>query len=118
MVLRLWRSVWVRVLLGLAGMAGLAVFFYPMGAVGCSFYEQTGWFCPGCGMTRALRALVHGEVVASLKQNLLLLPGVVLGIWICIKPRLAWSLKLFVWMLSVAVAFTVARNTVGWLAPM
>ncbi len=35
----------------------------------CVFHSLTGWFCPGCGMTRALHALVHGDVGAALALN-------------------------------------------------
>ena len=32
-------------------------FFFPR----CWFHETTGLLCPGCGSTRALHALLHGE---------------------------------------------------------
>lgn len=39
---------------------------------GCLFYEFTGLYCPGCGMTRALHALVHGDFAQMLAMNPLL----------------------------------------------
>ncbi len=32
----------------------------------CRFYEKTGFYCPGCGATRALHFLLKGNLVRSL----------------------------------------------------
>lgn len=32
----------------------------------CSFYEKFGYYCPGCGGTRAVLALLSGKVIDSL----------------------------------------------------
>ena len=42
----------------------------------CWFHEWTGLYCPGCGGTRALRALAHGQVADSLRLHPLVLPAV------------------------------------------
>ena len=36
---------------------------------GCSFKEQYGLYCPGCGATRALFKLVHFHILSSLLSN-------------------------------------------------
>ena len=36
---------------------------------GCSFRRLTGLECPGCGGTRALRALICGDIGAALRYN-------------------------------------------------
>ena len=38
----------------------------------CLFHDITGWYCPGCGITRALHALVHLDVVRAFAMNALL----------------------------------------------
>lgn len=44
----------------------------------CSFYNLLKIHCPGCGGTRALWYLLHGEIITSLRHNFLLIPlGVV-----------------------------------------
>ncbi len=42
--------------------------FYP----GCFFHQTTGLLCPGCGSLRALHHLLHGDLIAALHLNLLL----------------------------------------------
>ncbi|MCP5536154.1 MAG: DUF2752 domain-containing protein [Akkermansiaceae bacterium] len=32
----------------------------------CTFKDLTGWDCPGCGLTRGSRALLHGDWGAAL----------------------------------------------------
>ncbi|MBQ1546863.1 MAG: DUF2752 domain-containing protein [Lachnospiraceae bacterium] len=35
----------------------------------CIFHYLTGYYCPGCGGTRALIALLHGRILTSLRYN-------------------------------------------------
>lgn len=37
----------------------------------CMFHEFTGLYCPGCGSQRAFSALLHGDVLTALHDNLL-----------------------------------------------
>jgi hypothetical protein len=39
----------------------------------CPLWATTGLFCPGCGSTRALKALVHLDVVGAWRANPLLM---------------------------------------------
>ncbi|XRQ02787.1 DUF2752 domain-containing protein [Actinomadura welshii] len=36
---------------------------------GCPFLALTGFYCPGCGMTRLVHALTHGDVGAAFGLN-------------------------------------------------
>ena len=35
----------------------------------CLFRRVTGWSCPGCGMTRAVSSTLHGDIVAAIRFN-------------------------------------------------
>ena len=37
----------------------------------CPFRALTGWWCPGCGLTRATHHLLHGDVLGALRYNAL-----------------------------------------------
>ncbi|MGN0372670.1 MAG: DUF2752 domain-containing protein [Enterocloster sp.] len=41
----------------------------------CLFQLFTGLYCPGCGGTRALRALLHGKLILSFQYHPLVLYG-------------------------------------------
>lgn len=45
----------------------LAVDFYPR----CLLYVATGIYCPGCGVLRAMHALLHGRILTALDYNAL-----------------------------------------------
>ena len=38
----------------------------------CTFHRLTGYRCPGCGGTRALHSLLHGEIGAAWSYNQLI----------------------------------------------
>ena len=57
---------------GLPSMA--VVFIYPtlapyIGPDKCRFLAATGFYCPGCGCTRAVRALLRGHFISSFLFN-------------------------------------------------
>lgn len=96
----------------------------------CVFHLLTGWYCPGCGLTRALHALAHGDVARAWTMHpllLLALPGlaVMLGQWLWGRTVLpSWANR---WLhdgrawIALLLAFGVLRNLpwtgVAWMAP-
>ncbi len=52
---------------------GNATFRLYLGGGKCFLYEYTGLYCPACGGTRAVNALLHGDFLLALGYNLLIL---------------------------------------------
>lgn len=87
----------------------------------CPWHALTGLHCPGCGITRALHALIHGRVLDAFDYNALgvILLGVTAGVlarpgWRALRenqwqpPRLpARTAK---WLVICAVLWTLLRN--------
>ena len=46
----------------------------------CVILSVTGWQCPGCGGTRSLYSLFHGDLVASIQLNPLVPTSYVAGV--------------------------------------
>lgn len=55
----------------------------------CPFRSLTGWWCPGCGLTRATHHLFRGDVTQALRYNLLVVL-VLAGVG---TAWLAWTLQ-------------------------
>jgi len=121
-------------------IAGLAyIFIYDPSRqtvlfIPCYFLEVTGFYCPGCGNTRALHELLHLHFLEAFDHNLIfpfiavvtlyLLVGEYLNV--LLGRRVLWlPKKVPIWLLLLAglfvVAFSVLRNLpfvpFEWLAP-
>lgn len=55
----------------------------------CIFHSVFGFECPGCGMTRALSALVHGDAASALRYNRLVL--VVFPLLCVVVAKMIWK---------------------------
>ena len=92
----------------------------------CPIHAVTGWYCPGCGGTRAVGALLRGDLVGALRDNLLLftvLPFVVLAVLRPDGSLAHWferhRTSVIVAAVVIAVGYVLLRNTaVPWLGPL
>lgn len=105
----------IVLLLGIAGMA-LAVLLYLYPADQYDFWPKcilnyyTGYYCPGCGNTRALSALLHGDLPGSLKKNILFIPTVAAVVLTLVYPKIAYN-RVFTWSLVIIyILFFILRN--------
>ena len=85
----------------------------------CMFRAFTGWYCIGCGMTRALHALAHGDVLRAFSMNplavSLLAISPLLGAWKlgwqprALRPLIATVSEPKFWVVLLPV-YWIARN--------
>jgi len=88
----------------------------------CPFKLLTGLNCPGCGATRMVHALLHGDVVGAFHYNAVLLTlGVPLAVWLFSRwTRDKWTgerrsvpKQVGFAVLVVAAVWGVGRNLAG-----
>lgn len=123
-------------LLGLGALAvALLLLRFDPNAAGsvlppCPFLALTGWLCPGCGSTRALHALLHGDVAQAMSMNPLLVVAMPLLAWMSLSAAglpvpwrrvvMPWAANPKLWLV-VLLGFAVLRNLpwmpFAWLAP-
>lgn len=125
----------VGLVLGILLAAVLLIKYNPVGNrwfPPCPFRFLTGWYCPGCGSTRALHHLLHGRVGTAFGYNVLMVSFVPFLLVNGVARKLAGGrARLFdekalspvaiVAMLVVIVLFGVVRNLpmypFGFFAP-
>ncbi|OBF79667.1 hypothetical protein A5791_10775 [Mycobacterium sp. 852002-51163_SCH5372311] len=87
---------------------------YPL----CPFKLLTGWNCPLCGGLRMVHDLLHGDLAASVNDNIFALVGIpLLAGWIVLRRRQGRSLlpvPATVTVIVLTIAWTVLRNLPGF----
>ena len=76
----------------------------------CAFHRLTGLYCPGCGATRALSALLHGDIKSSLHNNLLMVPLFAMIAVLVAKPEISLKRPVAIAIAATVLGFTVLRN--------
>jgi hypothetical protein len=121
-----WGKVLVLLFATIAVVAGLAVLYTYDPAVirvypPCLFHALTGWHCPGCGTARGLHQLLHGNLVATLWLNPLMVISLPLLAYLVVADLAGriWNRRMpgcplsgrVMWMVvGVVIVYWIARN--------
>ncbi len=88
------------------------------------FYKITGYKCPGCGMTRVIISLMHGDILGAIRQNIAVFLMLPIGVWFIVL-RISRFLKygstkittlenVLLWgMVVLLLCFGIIRNIIG-----
>ena len=97
------------------------------GGGACLFYRVSGLYCPGCGSTRAVMALLHGRFLLSFHENPMPLLCVLAGLlgyielWALTFGRklrlLPRKWQFWAGLLGLYLVWAVVRNFVPALMP-
>ncbi len=93
----------------------------------CIFYSITHLYCPSCGNTRSLKALLHGDILSSLRYNIvpslllifMLLAYIELVTYsfskhVRLLPR---KLSYYLVLLTILAIYLIFRNFIPYLTP-
>ncbi|SPM36988.1 membrane protein [Mycobacterium rhizamassiliense] len=84
----------------------------------CPFKMLTGWNCPFCGGLRMMYDLLHGDLPASINDNLFALLGIPLLVGCVLmrrhQDRTVLPFGAVLTIVAVTVAWTVLRNLPGF----
>ena len=76
----------------------------------CLLYQTTGLYCPGCGCTRALAALLHGDIHKCFTSNILFIPSILVAVILLLFPKLM-KIRCLIWsIITIVVLFFILRN--------
>ncbi|MCE0483356.1 MAG: DUF2752 domain-containing protein [Methylacidiphilales bacterium] len=130
-----WFSTRAQIVAITCACAGASAFLYAVDpnrhAVypQCLLYRATGFYCAGCGATRALHALFHGRVLEALHDNALLIMGLPVLFYFAGSYLLsAWQIRAWpqvmvenrtltrrgIAVLLLLLGFMAMRNLPGW----
>lgn len=111
----------------------LGIYFYLFNKYGigipCVFHVLTGYYCPGCGMTRAILSIIKLDFYQAIRYNALSPMLLALGILYLInfiqnsffkkKKELVINKQIILCFLIITLIYGVLRNIpyFVWLAP-
>ena len=81
-----WICIILALVLSLAWKNGYLLWIFP--ANGCTLHNLTGYYCPGCGGTRAIYALLHGHVLRSLFYHPIVVYTAVFAGWFMLSQTI------------------------------
>jgi len=76
----------------------------------CPLHQATGWHCPGCGSTRALHCLLHGDLAGALSKNPLMVVAIPFVVLLYARP--GWGRgRVVPWIaLAILLGYGLLRN--------
>lgn len=88
----------------------------------CPFLYFTGYYCPGCGSSRAFHQLLHGNIYGALGFNPLMVISIPFIIYLLlsyfeiklkgryIAPRVVFSATFYGIMFTIIIGYWILRN--------
>lgn len=96
-------------------------------AIACVFYEITGLYCPGCGITRSILSLIDGDIYQAFRYNpiifidipLIMITSIIDFIYKDNKKVKKVTNVIYIMLLIITLVFGVLRNIpyFSFLAP-
>lgn len=89
----LYQAGWILFLVFLVLAAAGKIFEIHMKLLPCVIHKWTGYYCPGCGGTRAVRELLKGHIIASFFYHPVVVYGGAIYLWFMISHTVEYITK-------------------------
>ena len=100
-----------KVILYIIGILYLAIFIEYNIGIPCIFHELTGLYCPGCGATRAIAALIKLNFYQAIRYNLIIIVLLPLFIIYSLYQKKEKIPKIVFYIISfIIIMFGILRN--------
>jgi len=83
--------------------------FILTGMYRCPFYTLFHIPCAGCGMTRAIKAFLHFDLVAAFKHHCLFPIPILWAVFLPLRNRIRWGRRMETAFLAISVFLFVTR---------
>lgn len=97
------KTLTIAILLILVIMAGVGLYWFDPVHYAlmpqCPFRLLTGWSCPGCGLQRAIHALLHGHLWEAYSYNFFFIISIPYALGLC-WANWGWPHRLRVYLLE------------------
>ena len=109
------KNILIKIVICILGILAIQIYYECDVKIPCIFFELTGLYCPGCGITRAFFSLLKLDIYQAFRYNILvitLLPFLLL--YFIYKyilegrkkiPNLIWII-----LLIITILFGILRN--------
>lgn len=86
----------------------------------CPFYYLTGFYCPGCGSSRAVHNILHGRFLKALDLNPLMVLSIPFVLYLFISEiqigkkfiikRPVFNLGMYIFIIGLIIVYWILRN--------
>lgn len=95
----------------------------------CPYNSILHIYCPGCGTTRALTSLIHGDIILAMRQNAVVVVAIILAlVWYIelvlrvfgknVRFPLIHNAKFYYALAVIWIIYAIARNFIPAIAPV
>ena len=91
-------------------------------SIPCIFHELTGFLCPGCGITRCIMSILHGNFYEAFRYNAFVFIGLPFFIFIYINnlintltdkgKKIVVPEKILIILVIILIVFGIVRNII------